>query len=244
MNHLLKHLFKLGVAALMLFGVAAVYAQSADEIDVKEKLEKNMGEGAQVDAVRKTPYSGLYEVQASGNLFYTDEEGKYVFVGQVIEARSRRNLTHERREEMNKITFSDLPLDKAIKRVKGNGSRVIAVFSDPNCGHCKRLEANLEELDNVTIYTFMYNILSPDSAKKSKNVWCAKDRTAAWANWMLKNKVPPSTSAKCEDPGRDVFELGRKLRVDGTPTIYFQDGRRVAGAISVSQFEARFARLK
>ena len=240
----MKNLFKKAAIALMVLGVATACAQTPNENEIKALLEKNMGDGAKVDKVTKTEYAGLYEVQANGNIFYTDGNAKYVFLGNVIDVQSRKNLTRERVEELSKITFGDLPLDSAIKTVRGDGSRVIAVFSDPNCGYCKRLENNLKAVDNVTVYTFMYNILSADSAKKSKDIWCAKDRNKAWEAWMLKGKVPPAASAKCEDPGQKIFDLGRKLKVDGTPTIYFTDGSRVSGAIDAKAFEEKFGKLK
>ncbi len=240
----MKNLFKKAAMALMVLGVATACAQTPNEAEIKTLLEKNMGDSVKVDKVTKTEYAGLYEVQANGNIFYTDGNAKYVFAGNVIEIQSRKNLTRERAEELSKITFGDLPLDSAIKTVKGDGSRVIAVFSDPNCGYCKRLENNLKAVDNVTVYTFMYNILSADSAKKSKDIWCAKDRNAAWQNWMLQGKAPAAASAKCADPGQKVFELGKKLKVEGTPTIYFADGTRISGAIDAKMFEDKFATIK
>lgn len=244
MTNLFRKIFKKTVLVLMVAGVAVACAQTPNENEIKSLLEKNMGDGVKVDKVQKTEYAGLYEVQANGGIFYTDEKAEYVFVGQVIETKSRKNLTRERQEELNKIRFSDLPLDAAIKSVRGDGSRVIAVFSDPNCGYCKRLEKNLKEVDNVTVYTFMYHILSADSVKKSKDIWCAKDRKKAWENWMLNNKAPAAASGKCDEPGQKVFALGRKLKVDGTPTIYFTDGTRISGAIDAKMFEEKFATIK
>lgn len=244
MNRFFGNLFKKTALVLMLLGVVVACAQMPDESEVKTQLEKNMGDGTKVDAVSKTSYAGLYEVQAGGNIFYTDGKGEYVFLGQIVDVKSRKNLTRARMEDLSKIKFSDLPLESALKKVKGDGSRVIAVFSDPNCGYCKKLEENLKSVDNVTIYTFMYNILSPDSAKKSKDVWCAKDRNAAWENWMLKGKAPKASAANCEDPGKQVFELGRKLKVDGTPTTYFTDGSRISGAIDAKALEEKFATIK
>ena len=234
---------KIGTSVLLLV-VATACAETPQESKVKALLEKNMGEGAKVDAIVKTQYSGLYEVQSNGSIFYTDAKAEYVFAGQIFETKSRKNLTKERVAEINQVKFTDLPLDLAMKTVKGDGKRVIAVFADPNCGYCKRLEQNLKEVDNVTVYTFMYNILSADSAKKSKDVWCSTDKQKVWDDWMLNGKVPPAAKEKCEEPGAKVYELGKKLRVDGTPTIIFTDGSRVSGAITAKEFEEKFATLK
>jgi thiol:disulfide interchange protein DsbC len=244
MNRYAKRYLGRGAAVLLVLTMATACAETPQEAQVKKQIEANMGEGAKVDAVTKTRYSGLYEVQSGGNIFYTDAKGEYVFAGQIFDAKTRKSLTKERLEEINKVKFSDLSLDLSFKRVKGDGKRVIAVFSDPNCGYCKRLEQNMKELDNVTVYTFMFNILSEESAKISKDVWCSADKNAAWENWMLNGKAAPAAAKDCTDPGEKVYQLGKKLRVDGTPTIFFADGSRISGAIDAKAFEEKFATLK
>ncbi len=244
MDNFAKGLLQKASMALMILTVATACAETPQEASVKKKIELHLGEATKVDAVLKTPYSGLFEVQSGGNVFYTDAKAEYLFVGQVFETKSQRNLTKERLEVINKVKFSDLPLDQALKIVKGDGKRVIAVFSDPNCGYCKRLEANLKELDNVTVYIFMFNILSEDSARKSKNIWCSADRNKAWENWMQNGQEPSSAAADCVDPGAKIYELGKKLKVNGTPTIFFADGTRISGAIDAKTFEEKFATVK
>ena len=244
MDRMTMNFIKRAVIALMVLTMATACAETPQEGKIKKQIEQNMGDNIKVDSVKKSPYAGLYEVQANGSIFYTDAKAQFVFIGNIFDAKNRKNLTKERVDEINKIAFSDLPLDMAMKRVKGDGKRVIAVFSDPNCGHCKRLEANLKEVDNVTIYTFMFNILSPDSATKGRNVWCADNRNQVWEDWMLTGKTPSAPEKACEDPGGKVYELGKKLHIDGTPTIFFSDGSRIAGAIEAKTFEEKFATLK
>lgn len=244
MDNLAKAILKKASIAIIVLTVATACAETPQEGTVKKLIEANMGEGAKVDVVTKTRHSGLFEVQSGGNIFYTDAKGEYVFVGQIFDAKSRKNLTQERLDELNKISLSNLPLDMAMKKVKGDGKRVIAVFSDPNCSFCKQLEGNMKGLDNVTVYTFMYNILSEDSAEKSKNVWCSKDKNVAWDNWMLNGKAASTAPADCVDPGAKVYELGKKLKITGTPTIFFNDGSRISGAIDVKAFEEKFATVK
>ena len=244
MSNFAKRILKRVSIAVMVLTVATACAETPQEGAVKKLIEANMGEGAKVDVVTKTRYSGLYEVQSGGNVFYTDAKGEYVFAGQIFEAKTRKNLTKERVEEINKVAHSDLPLDLALKKVRGNGKRVIAVFSDPNCGYCKRLEENIKGLDNVTVYTFMYNILSEDSAKKSRDIWCSADKNAAWESWMLNGKPAATASTDCADKGAKVYELGKKLKVTGTPTIFFSDGSRISGAIDAAAFEEKFASIK
>jgi thiol:disulfide interchange protein DsbC len=224
---------------------ACVGAETSVEATIKKNLEPRLGNGVKVDGVKETPYSGLYEVRIGGDVHYTDKTGTYLFMGQIINLKTQTNVTQERIDELNKIKFSDLPLEMALKTVKGNGKRVIAIFEDPNCGYCKRFRQNtLKEVDNITIYTFMYNILSPDSFTKSKNIWCAPDRNKAWDDWMLSGKVAPVAPAGCNTPNDEVLALGQKLRINGTPNIFFADGSRVPGAIDLKALEAKLASVK
>ncbi len=156
-----------------------------------------------------------------------------------------QNLTKERLDAINMIKFSELPFENAVKLVKGDGSRKLAIFEDPNCGYCKRFrQTTLHDIDNVTVYTFMYNILSEDSAVKSKNIWCAPDRNKAWDDWMVNGKAAPVAAASCETPNDKITALGRKLRINATPAIFFADGPRVAGAINTEALEAKFKTVK
>ncbi|MEA5097534.1 MAG: DsbC family protein [Burkholderiaceae bacterium] len=243
MNNLLKRCICKGTIGLLVLTVATACAETPQEGEVKKLIEQNLGEGTHIDEVKQTPYAGLYEVRTGSNIIYTDAKGQYVFAGQIFDAKTKQNLTRERIDDLSKIKFSDLPLDLAFKRVKGDGSRTIAIFSDPNCGHCKRFEQTLKEVDNVTVYTFMYNILSEDSAKKAKNIWCSSNPAQAWQNWMENGKAA-AAAANCTDPGKQVFDLGRKLNVSGTPTIFFTDGSRVPGALDAKALEQKFATLK
>ena len=239
-------MLKTKVAVLLATGLLAscVEAQNTTEATIKKALEPRLG-GAKIESIRETPYSGLYEVRVAGDILYTDKKGDYLFIGHVYDTKTSTNLTRARIEEVNKIKFSELPLELALKQVKGNGKRVIAVFEDPNCGYCKRLrQTTLKEIDNVTIYTFMYNILSEDSFVKSKNIWCAPDRIKAWDDWMINNKLPPAAPAGCESPNDQVVALGQKLRIQGTPAIFFKDGSRIPGAIDLKGLEAKLQSLK
>ena len=235
---------KLAVLLATALLASCVDAQNTVEANIKKALEPHLG-GAKIESVKETPYGGLYEVRVAGDILYTDKKGEFLVIGQVYDVKSSRNLTRERIDDINKIKFSDLPLEMALKQVKGNGKRVIAVFEDPNCGYCKRLrQTTLKEIDNVTIYTFMYNILSEDSFVKSKNVWCAPNRNKAWDDWMINGKVPPAAPASCESPNDKIVELGHKLNITGTPAIFFTDGSRVPGAVDLKSLEAKLSSLE
>ena len=212
------------------------------EANIKKLLQQRIGDGAAIETVVKTPYGGLYEVKIGNELVYTDADAKFVFIGRVVDAETSKDFTQARLDEINRIKFSDLPLDSALKTVKGNGKRVIAVFEDPNCGYCKRFRKTLNETKDITVYTFMYNILSDDSRVKSKNVWCSADRSKAWDDWMLNGKAPATAADSCAvTPNEKVLELGRKLKITGTPTIFFIDGSRVPGAVDAKTLEAKLA---
>ncbi len=233
-------------AAAMLAALVSMsaWAETAQEAAVRKAITPRLGEEAKVESVTKTPYSGLFEVQVNGDIIYTDAKAEYLFVGRVVDTRTYQDYTKARLDEINKVTFGNLPLELAMKEVKGNGKRVIAVFEDPNCGYCKRFRRTLEDVDNITVYTFFYNILSPDSVEKSRNIWCAPDRSKAWSDWMLNGKLPPTAPANCSTPHEKVIELGRSMKVTGTPTIIFADGSRIPGAIDAKALEAKLSSIK
>ena len=216
---------------------AATVQPVAGDAGLKKIVEDRIGSA--VDSVTKLPVGGLYEVRVGTDIFYTDASGNYIIVGNIIDLRSRENLTKKRVEALveaatPKLKFADLPLDSAIKIVKGNGKRQMAIFEDPNCVFCKRLEKSMQEISDVTIYVFLYPVLGPDSLAKSKRVWCAADRGRAWSDWMERGTALTGDGA-CATPLDKNLELGKKLRVDGTPTIFFSNGKRVPGAIPADE---------
>jgi thiol:disulfide interchange protein DsbC len=228
------------VAALAgLLCSAQLCAETPTEARIRKLVEPRMGEHIKVDSVTRTPYGGMYEVRTNGDIFYTDEAARYLFVGKVMDLTTLQDLTRARVDQISAIRFSDLPLGDAIKTVKGNGKRVMAVFEDPNCPYCRQLHQNLQGIDNVTVYTFLLNILSDDSALKSKNIWCAPDRAQAWQRWMAESKAAPAAPDGCSTPNEQVIALGRKLRVAGTPTIYFADGSRIGSGFDAAALEAK-----
>jgi len=229
------------ILALALMGATLIAgAAQADEASVKKAVEATLP-GLPIDGVRKTPYLGLYEIRTGGELIYTDENVTYFINGNIIDAKTRRDLTEERKNKLAQINFSDLPLELAVKQVRGNGKRVIATFEDPNCGYCKKLAKDLRTLNDVTIYTFLYPILSPDSTQKSKAIWCSADRAKAWTEWMM-NSTSPGTKVDCDtSPIEKVIALGQKLNIHGTPTIFLSNGERIPGAVSLARLEQSMA---
>lgn len=213
---------------------------SAGEISLKDKMEAAYPE-FKVESVTKTPYDGLYEVFMGGQIIYTNENLTFIIAeGHLVDPKTKKDITGERLEELTKIDFNKLPLEKAIKVVKGDGSRKIAVFSDVDCPFCKRLEQDeLSQITNVTIYTFLYPLaqLHPNAAAKSKLIWCADDRVGAWNNWVFNNQLPKSVG-NCKVPLEEVSTLARKIGVASTPTLIFSDGKRMMGAQPHKAIEA------
>jgi thiol:disulfide interchange protein DsbC len=209
---------------------------------IKKAVEAALGPGSKVQTIFKTNYlGGLYEVRVGNNLLYTDSKVSFLFSGSIFDGKTLENLTEDRLSRLTAINFKDLPLDLALKTVRGKGTRQVAVFEDPNCGYCKRFRKTLLESDDATIYTFVLPVLGPDSMTKSKQLLCAADKNKAWDDWMLRNKTPMG-DGDCNSAQIDKLQdLGRKLGVTGTPTIIFADGTRAAGAISPAQFELRLA---
>ncbi|WP_020230847.1 DsbC family protein [Acidovorax sp. MR-S7] len=215
---------------------------SAQDAAIRKTLGERIPQLQQIDEVRPTPMKGLYEVRIGTDLFYTDAQGNYLIQGELIDTKARRNLTEDRINKLTAVDFKALPLQDAFTVVRGDGSRKLAVFEDPNCGYCKRFEKDMQNVDNVTVYMFLYPILSPDSAEKSRNIWCAKDRVAAWDDHMLRDKVPAAASCDTSALQRNLA-FGRKHKITGTPTLIFSDGSRVPGAIGAQEVERRLTEV-
>ncbi|PKO47639.1 MAG: thiol:disulfide interchange protein [Betaproteobacteria bacterium HGW-Betaproteobacteria-22] len=231
------------IAALL--ATAFVSSVMADEASLKKAVEAAYPK-FKVEKVTKTPFAGLYEIFMAGQIIYADENLTFLIAeGRLVDPKTKKDITGERLEELTRVDFDSLPLQQAIKVVKGNGSRKLVVFSDVDCPFCKRLERNeLSGINDVTIYTFLYPIeqLHPDAANKSKLIWCAKDRVKAWENWILKDQLAKA-SGTCDVPLEQVGDLARKLGVTSTPTLFFADGRRMLGAQPKQEIERRLAEV-
>jgi thiol:disulfide interchange protein DsbC len=223
--------------------LGAVVAATAGEAEIRKNLPTRIPQFPAIDEVSKSPVPGLYEVRVNGSqIFYTDEQGNYLIQGNLIDVKTRKNLTEERVEKLSAVAFDQLPLKDSIKIVRGNGKRKLAVFEDPNCGYCKRFEKDMKTVDNVTVYLFLYPVLGPDSTVKSRDIWCSKDKGKAWGDWMETSAKPVTAPGSCDVTAlqRNV-EFGRKYNITGTPTLIFSDGTRTPGAIPAEQVEKQLA---
>jgi len=231
---MLKRLISL--CALLL--LAASTLVSADEASIRKAAQAKFPR-ANVQAVTKMPFMGLYELIVNGEVVYSDENFDYIiYEGNIIDVKNDRNFTEERKRKLAMIPFEDLPLDLAVKRVKGNGERKMAIFTDPDCPFCKRIEGDLAKVDNVTIYMFLFPIdsLHPKATDKAKRIWCSPDRIKAWDDYMQKG-VAPTAAASCDNPVDKLVQFGTSHGINATPTLVFANGDRVPGAISAAQIE-------
>jgi thiol:disulfide interchange protein DsbC len=215
-----------------------------NEATIRKVLEPKLG-GAKIEGVERGP-AGLWEVRYRGEegvrILYTDATASYIIVGKIYESKADRDLTEERLRKLNAINFNSLPLSQAVKVQRGNGKRVLVMFSDPYCPYCKQFEQTLQEIDNITVYVFMFPVIRPNLADHSKAVWCSADRSKAWLDLALHGK-PPTGGATCDNPVEKNLELGHKLGVNSTPTLYLPNGERVAGAMSAKDLAGMLDQL-
>jgi thiol:disulfide interchange protein DsbC len=222
-------------AGLLLLGLPALAL--SDEGDIRKAFKAQYPD-ADLSAVSKTSYGGLYEIIIDGEVAYITADGKYLILGSVVDVTNKRNLTAARMAKIQEVKWDSLPFSQAIKIVKGDGSRKLAVFSDPDCPYCRRFENELAKVENVTIYTFLSPIesLHPAAINLAKQIWCEKDQVAAWNNYMMKG-VKPKAAATCKNPVDENMALGSKLKVSGTPTLIFENGQRIPGMVPADKLD-------
>ena len=214
----------------------------ADEAKIRRVVEAALG-GVRVDGIQPAPLPGFFEVRFTTRegpqIIYTDAEASYILEGSLYDTRAKRNLTEERLRKLSAISFDALPLDLAVKVQRGNGRRVMAMFSDPYCPACRQFEQILAQVEDVTIYYFMYPVIRPELADHSRAVWCSPDRAKAWLELAARAKPRvPAADASCDAPIERVLELGKSLRVSSTPTLFFANGERLRGGLPAAQLRA------
>ena len=221
---------------LLTFALACLLAGSAfaDEAKIRKVIEDKLGD-VKVEGVQKGPL-GLYEVRFRGSsgmrIVYTDENASYIFLGKMFDTQADKDVTEERLRKLNAIKFDSLPFDQAVKIQRGSGKRVMAMFSDPHCPACRQFERVLQQVDDITLYVFMFPVIRPELADHSKSVWCSPDRGKAWLDVALRNK-PPAAKPSCANPVEKNVELGRSLGVNSTPTLILANGERVTGGLAL-----------
>ncbi len=222
---------------LLLWLALACASASADEASVRKLMEGKFP-GSKISSVTKTAYGGLYEIHLDNEIVYTDEPVSFVLVGNLVDTKTNQNVTQQRLRKLTAVNVKEVPLELAIRKVRGSGKRQLIVFSDPMCPYCQQLERELEKINNVTIYVMLYpiEVRFRGSTELSKQIWCASDRARAWDEWMLR-KVKPTAAPTCKDPIARLDQVGTKLNVTSTPTMIFADGGIIAGMVPAAQIE-------
>ena len=229
---------------LMLLLALCALPAPAGEAEIRQVMKAKFP-NMRVDGIQAAPMPGLFEVrfatQEGPQIVYTDAQANFLIIdGNIVDSKSGRNLTEERLQKLSAIEFSALPLELAVKVQRGSGKRVLAMFSDPYCPYCRRLEQSLLQIEDLTVYVFMYPVIRPDNADHSRAVWCSSDRAKAWLE-LAANETPkvPAAGASCANPVDKVLELGRSLRISGTPTLFFANGERAGGGMPLGQLRAK-----
>ena len=231
------------IALVSFLSISIGMVQAQSEQQIRSDLQKKVGSNTKIKSIAPSPIPGIYEVLVGSEVFYTDANSKYLIQGEIIEIATGKNITEQKQADLNRIKWSELNPSNALKVVRGNGSRQLAIFSDPNCGYCKRLEKTLQQLDNVTIYTYLIPILSADSALKSKQIWCSADPQKTYIDWMV-NGIAPSGKSDCTTPVDKNMAFAKTYGIAGTPTLFFTDGSRFPGAVQITDIEKKFSSLK
>jgi thiol:disulfide interchange protein DsbC len=224
---------------MLLLTMPTVFARPGDqEALIRKNITERLPDFPKIDEITKTAIPGVYELRLGTEILYTDERGDYIIDGTIVDTKSHSNLTQARIDKLTAIDFAQLPLKDAIVWKQGTGARKLVVFADPNCTYCKKFETEMQQVKDVTVYTFLYPILGGDSPDKAKNIWCARDNGAVWRNWMIRGTSAPRSMGACDASAlqRNVA-LGKKYRVTGTPALVFEDGKRVPGALPPVEIE-------
>ena len=244
----LTHFF-VALGCIAMSGIAVTGAH-ADDSKLRAAIQAKFP-NANVQSITEVSGIGLYELVIDGSIYYSDAGFDYLIDGNIIEVKSMRNVTAQRKQEIEEaelkklaMPFDDLPLASAFKKVYGDGSRRMAYFADPNCGYCKRFDTEtLPKLKNTTVYVFLYPIITAQSVPTSKAIWCSADRTKAWDDYVVR-KVAPKAQPDSDNPVDDILAFGYGKRIRGTPTLFFSDGSRVSGALTIEQLEQRLAKAE
>jgi thiol:disulfide interchange protein DsbC len=233
------------IKTTLLAVLAAVsFSAAAQEAVIRKNLASRLPNLPTIDEVKKTPMPGLFEIRVNqSDVYYTDAKGDFLIQGSLIDTKAKVDLTEQRVNQLSAVAFSELPLKDSFTIVRGKGERKLVVFEDPNCGYCKRFERDLAKIDNVTVHVLLYPILSPDSAEKSRNIWCAKEPGKTFEDWMVSDVMPPAANCDTAPISRNLA-FGKKARITGTPTMFFADGTRVPGAIPADRVEKLLSQIK
>ncbi len=243
-SSLSRSVLRLARLAVLAAAALAVPAMAQTLAETRAALEKAMPGLPASAKIIKTPYAGLYEVDIGTKLFYTDAKATFLFAGEIFDTKTQTNVTKARIDELRRVNWKDLPFKDSFQLVFGNGKRQIAIFEDPYCPYCHKMEATLEKVSNVTLHVFVVPIIRRESMQQARDIWCAPNRSKAWLDWMNHEVQPPKAAATCVDPLKSNVQLAESLGISSTPTLIFMDGSRMEGALPQEEVEKKLAAVK
>jgi thiol:disulfide interchange protein DsbC len=186
--------------------------------------------------IKEAPLEGFWEVVSGVGqermIIYIHKKLRFVIHGQILDRQAKKNLTVERLKELRTVDVLKLPLENAISM--GEGKRKLFVFTDPACYFCFQLHEELKQIKDLQTFFFLYP-LSPPSYKKAKSIWCSHDKMRALEDtYQGKELRSPSCNTSSIDKN---IEFGRRLLIDSTPTLLFQNGKIIEGYASPNALE-------
>lgn len=243
MNRLIKGcLIVIALCGAGVLWASQVYASDGVMARLKQTLQGRFPT-IRIDTVQPSPIPGLYLVIAGQQVVYTDASGDHMIVGRMMDTQTRHDMSADALDGYYTVDFKALPLNEAIRIVKGNGDRKIALFADPDCPYCRQLEQNMRSLTNITVYLFLFPLeqVHPHAMADAEAIWCSPDRASAWENWMLDRTPIPGGGSCAGDPIQEVHALADSLHIHATPTFFLENGKRIGGVIPAAQLERLIA---
>lgn len=200
--------------------------------------------GLTPSSVRPAPIAGFYEIAVGTAIYYMEPTGAWLFDGHLVDLDSKKSVTMARKAELEaeaspKLNLDALNFADGIQLTVGNTPRrTLVIFADPNCAYCKKLEPELSRLQNINIFIMPVSYLGDASVAKNKDIWCSRSKVAAWSAAMASQPVPAAADCDAGAVQRNG-ELARRLKVEGTPTIFLPNGARIPGYTSAEDIERR-----
>lgn len=234
--------FALTLATLALSASGLAAADPAQQARLQESLQKALPD-TRIDSVAPSGMPGIVEVKVGADLLYMSEDGRYVMRGELYDLESMENVTDRKRSAARAEALASVPKDSYIEFApEGGGKHVLWVFTDIECGYCRKFHAQMDEINAAGIavryLAFPRNGLDSEDYRQTVAVWCAPDRRSALTEAKGGKTFP---AADCENPVKAQYELGQSMGVQGTPAVYLESGREIGGFVPAEALAEFFA---
>lgn len=226
------------LATLCLAAVALGVGAAPDDVPEAVMEAAKMVSPHGPDAVGPAPLEGFYELVFGSRIVYVSKDGRYLLVGQLYDTREGKNLTDGRMNGIRLDMINGVAGDSMIRFAPEEARHEVYVFTDTNCGYCRKLHDEVPELNalGVAVNYLAYPALSPQSRPEAIAVWCADDRQAA----MTRAKAGETVEAReCDHPVDEHFRLGKAMGVRGTPAIVLETGELLPGYVPAKKLARR-----